>query len=359
MYSRVLRCLLLCLLVLIVTSELESTRDMSAHAFAAQDVNGTFLTTTPVVLSDGWPIKQVVANPSGDFVFAGGDLDGGADGLILVQGNRWTTIARIGDPVPGRPGFYFYTVGITAGQTVGNIALNSSGAVVLTARLVSCNPRESGCSSEDIFGPMGLFLHTAQGLTTIAVAGDPAPGMNFQFDLFGEVNTTYGHGFVALSEDNRVAFRAVVRTPDADSIGFFIFEDGRALKITAKGDPAPGGGTFDLSEVKAIFVDNSGTLVLETKTQIQYGDGFLYPVAVFRYQNGLISRLIGQGDQHEGRLGHAGDVGDLVRFRQRPLEGQAGHVQHVDLEAWFGRRHDPPNAPPPGPVPPENSYSRT
>ena len=84
-------------------------------AHSVDDTQGTKLTSPdvwPVILSDGWPIKRLVSNSTGDFAFAGGDFMDGADRLVLIKGEEAVRIAATGDPVPGRTGLFLTTVGI-------------------------------------------------------------------------------------------------------------------------------------------------------------------------------------------------------------------------------------------------------
>ena len=68
------------------------------------------------ILTGTWPIRKVVANPSGDLVFAGGDFHQGPDGLVLVTPNRIVKIAATGDAAPDRPELFLQIVRIVSKQ---------------------------------------------------------------------------------------------------------------------------------------------------------------------------------------------------------------------------------------------------
>jgi hypothetical protein len=105
-------------------------------AFVARIVSDPpAVSLVPAVVSNGWPIGKYVLNDAGTVVFAGGDFQGMADGIVYSSPARFFKIASLGYGVPGVPGSIF--AGFPMGN-FGDLALNQDNYVVFTASFVAC-----------------------------------------------------------------------------------------------------------------------------------------------------------------------------------------------------------------------------
>jgi hypothetical protein len=131
-----------------------------------------------------------------------------ASGVFRVNARTHAveTIALENDLAPNADAFYRFTAVAAAGRDV-----------VFAAQLDSL--------------PSGLFLWHRGTTTTIALAGDPAPGTSETFSSFASIATHGTH---------------VVFSADLSNLasGVFTYDDGVLTKVAATGDPAPVGGTF-------------------------------------------------------------------------------------------------------------------
>lgn len=180
-------------------------------------------------------------NNHGDMAF-GADVGPGVEGVFLGSRTGIMTLGRYGDPAPGGGKFEF--------GFLGPVALNDPGDVAFNFLLQDFDPTR----------PFGVnagayrYSHATGTVTALVVPFvTPAPGGAGVFQ---------GLGF-APSINNRsdVAFPGIIVTdkgvhpvPDTGEpyvgLGFGIYsanKHGTISSVVVPGDPAPGGGTFDLA----------------------------------------------------------------------------------------------------------------
>lgn len=297
---------MICLLALSIGL---SSRPPSASAAAIPQVNSL---TSPIlqslILSDGWPIRKVVAIPTGDLVFAGGDFLDGADRLVLVKSDRTVKIAASGDPVPGNPGHVLATVGIMDVRSTvdyGDFSLNALGEVAFSAIVVRCSGisdvRQCAASSTPF---EGLFLFSERSKHTIALQWEPAPGVN------GGIFKTFERVF--LNSSGMIVFRARVALPGGtEAIGLFSFSQGRIEKVVISGEAIPAGPVYLYPEQSA-FLNDDGMLTFMAYDSNGYD-------SIFRFQDGVLSRKPAPNDPAPGGgvfgsmiEADANDRGDVV-----------------------------------------------
>ena len=252
-----------------------------------------------------WPIRKVVASPSGDLVFAGGDSQGGP-ALVLVTPDRVVKIAATGDAAPGRSGLFFQFFGLFLYSYSGDFSINDRDEVAFLASTTNCGPPFETCGVSSVRPGYGLFLFSESSKQTIAIVGDPAPGT--AGGVFNELLRT------VINKNGTVLFAATVRMPDGTiTAGLFMFSANRIDKVYVNGDPTPVGPTRVfvpgdiLQELKfPMFLSDEGTALFTGYS----GQGLDQPV-LFRYQNGTISKVIAAGDSAPGGavVGNLFDVG--------------------------------------------------
>ena len=173
------------------------------------------------ILTGTWPIRKVVANSSGDLVFAGGNFHDGPDGLVLVTPDRVVKLAATGDAAPGRPELFLLSFGLFRNNGYyGDFSFNNRGELAFVAYLMNCNgPSLEACG---VSSPTrnGLFLFSESSRQTIAIVGDPAPGT--AGGVFDSLQRTL------INKNGTVLFSASVRMPDGSvTAGLFLFSANR------------------------------------------------------------------------------------------------------------------------------------
>jgi hypothetical protein len=264
------------------------------------------------ILTGTWPIRKVVANPSGDLVFAGGNFHDGPDGLVLVTPDRVVKIAASGDAAPGRPGFFFQSFGLFRYGYTGDFSFNDQDEVAFLAYLMNCGPPIEACGVSSLTQGYGLFLFSESSRRTIAIVGDRAPGT--AGGVFNDLLRT------VINKNGSVLFAATVRMPDGTITGgLFLFSANGIEKVYVNGDPTPVGPA-------RVFVPGQAPLLSpmflsdeETALFTGYVGQALDQPVLFRYQNGTISKVIAGGDSAPGGgvLGKFFDVsansrGDII-----------------------------------------------
>ncbi len=157
-------------------------------------------------------------NGSGETAFFAVVSGGSASaGMFIDSGGSQTAVALVGDLAPGAGG------GTYAG--FGDHSLNASGDLAFFASI------SGGTVSS------GIFLASGGTHTTVALAGDPAPGTGG--------GTYLGFADPSLNASSGVAFLATV-TGGTVNRGVFFDSGGIQTAIALEGDPAPGtgGGTY-------------------------------------------------------------------------------------------------------------------
>ena len=295
--------LIACILALLAGSVVLAPPPSAAGALpiAAESVSPTI---TPIILTDSWPIKRVIGDRSGALVFAGGNVRGGADGLVYIAPDKFKKPVAIGDPVPGKNGMYFVTVGVMEFipyGTTGDFSFNSHGDLAFTADVVSCGSAsqvaQCAASSQQ---RQGLFLFSETNRTTIALQGDPAPG-------------SAGGTFLAffriwINSSGTVLFHAELDQSTGFADGLFTFSQNRLEKVAISGEATPL-GTIYLGTPLSISDEDVVTFTCSFS-----GAGY----ALVRYAAGVLTRLAGGGDPapsggqlgsfSEGAINHRGDV---------------------------------------------------
>ena len=154
------------------------------------------------------------------------------EGIFLAEGGRVTKVAAFGDAVPG---------GGTLAEFAAHPlpALNAAGHVAFGAQIAGGRATE------------GVFLAGADGLQTIALAGDDAPGV--------PAGVLVGFDAPALNDNDELAFVANVRR-GRDTLDVLYFWNGRRLqRLVAEGDRLLRiGGTMD--KIGEPALNNSGVI---------------------------------------------------------------------------------------------------
>ncbi len=226
----------------------------------------------PAALSDGWPIKRYVFNDAGTVVFAGGDYQGQADGIVLSSATQFKKFAALGDPVPGLPGNLFAGFPM---RDFGDLALNNEDDVAFSADIVAC-PSAAALSSCLNSNPRvsGLFLYSGGKISKVALEGDPVPGRagikmhgfpRLQLNDTGDIafacsTSTAGGSFSlwyyatdrfggkhpsdtllhpAINESGTVVFASPMKGSSSAG-GLFVYDGSGIHKIVVSGDPIPG-----------------------------------------------------------------------------------------------------------------------
>jgi hypothetical protein len=177
-------------------------------------------------------------NSNGHVVFRG-DVSGGAAGIFLVAG---TTVTRI----------------VTTSDPAAKGSLNDAGQVAYVLGQ----------------GAVGAYLFSQGQVTTLALAGDPAPG--------GGSFTSFDSPSVNAA--GQTAFTGVLSTGIS---GVFLFSEGGVTSVMHPGDGSPDGDTFTYGETPA----------MNAQGQVAFTGRLLNSVGgVYLFSQGAIVRIAGQGD---------------------------------------------------------------
>ncbi len=286
---------------------------------------------SPVILSSGWPIRDIQTNDLGSVAFIGGGHDeysnvGMADGAVLVTGDGIDKFAAVGDPVPDRPGRVF--AGFVSKSLNNNDHVAFVALTLPAADSTNCLqiPWPSNCIP-------GLYLYSDGHVRGIAQPGDVAP------DTGGRTFT--GFGSAHLNDQGMIAFTAGIGSNDGVSAtgGFFLFDgkntrkivmtgenvpqlglignlpgpfffsstgvltfydggvvaqyaNGEFSKVLTVGDPSPGGGTVpQFDQLVSISGNREGDVVFETRG-VPYENSGIYLVR----RDGQVNRILAHGD---------------------------------------------------------------
>ena len=224
------------------------------------------------ILTGTWPIRKVVANSSGDLVFAGGNFHDGPDGLVLVTPARVVKLAATGDAAPGRPGLFLHSFGLSNNVYTGDFSFNDRGELAFVAYV--CNgPLLEACVRSPT--PNGLFLFSESSRQTIAIVGDPAPGT--AGGVFDSLQRT------VINNNGTVLFAASVRMPDGTMTGgLFLFSANRIDKVYVNGDPTPVGPArvfvLGLEPQPPMFLADEGTAIFASYLGQQLDQPVLFQI---------------------------------------------------------------------------------
>jgi hypothetical protein len=235
---------------------------------------------TPVILSNGWPIRKVQANDRGSVAFIGGGYyygdsyssSGIADGAVLITGNGIDKFAAVGDPVPGRPGKVF------AGFEFKSLSNNDEVAFVALTLPAGDNsnclqiPWPSSCVP-------GLYLYSGGHIQELALSGEPSPyasGIVFQ-----------GFGSPQLNNRGMLALTMGLYLDGSVTEGYYLFDGNTFHKIVQRGETSPLFGPIG-------YLD--GTFLLSDSGVFT----FCLNGIVAQYANGGITRVFASGDSIAG-----------------------------------------------------------
>jgi hypothetical protein len=170
-------------------------------------------------------------NNSGQVAFVA-DLttpEAGNEGVFLWRQGQTQVLAQPGQPAPG--GGTFTTA---PGLELGRVGLNDAGDASFAFALDPSDPTDPLANSG-----VYRFSHSSQTLSAILVPGEPAPG-----------GGTFMGAFYHTGINNRgdVVFAGTVPTAQGGRAGLFLSRtDGNTVSVARPGDPAPGGGVFDMA----------------------------------------------------------------------------------------------------------------
>jgi hypothetical protein len=260
--------------------------------------------TTVVAVGDPAPgggafgfLASPVVNDAGQVAFIGRAM--GVWGIFLFSQGGISRLASVGDPAPGGGNLACF---VGSSFCFGpSLSLNNNGHLVFAAGVSGGSPgiflaagttpvsrivttSDSGAEgalndAEQVAyvltqGSVGVYLFAQGQTTTLAHAGDPAPGGGafMSFDS------------PALNAAGQVAFVAGL-SPGLS--GVFLFSDGSLNSVARPGDTSPEGDTFTFVETAAISAD--GQLAFTGRLSNSFG-------GVYVFSQGMITRVAGQGD---------------------------------------------------------------
>jgi hypothetical protein len=196
-----------------------------------------------------------------------------------------TSIVSPGDPAPGGGTFD------DAGETYSNGAwVNGRGDVAFVGHVAGEEALVPGFGQPDFFATLGSVYvksgATGQ-ITSIAHAGDPAPGGGvFRQALFPGIND---HGDVVFTGD-------LTPAPDANQVlGVFLNSGGTVIPIARPGDAMPGGGhLFSASDINGqTHLNNQGDVVFNAT--LDTSTGGVPDTGLYQWSHGRLSLIARSG----------------------------------------------------------------
>jgi hypothetical protein len=181
---------------------------------------------------------QSSINNLGQVLFSGFDTQ--AAGLYLISQGQITLAVSDADLIPGGGGATF--------ATISSNSLNDHGDIAFFAQAFSA--------------PNGMFLFSNGQFTSLAQAGNPAPGggtftLGFPDPRLGPVVSN--NGDVVFADDLGIGGR-----------GIFRFSNGTLTRLVGPGDPSPDGSTFLSADAPTV---NSSGDVAFTGVTVANGSG--------------------------------------------------------------------------------------
>ncbi len=173
------------------------------------------------------------------------DVTTGGEGVFVGLRGQLTQIMRSGQPAPGG--------GVFGPNEFGRLGVNEGGDIAIP---FSLEPLDF--SSLALNSGIFRFSHSTQTLSRVAGPGTPVPGGEHLEGVF--FNT-------AINNRGDIVFSGIVTGGDIDptsppgemglGVGLFLADKrGTISSVVRPGDPAPGGGTFDMAMNGSI--NNSG-----------------------------------------------------------------------------------------------------
>jgi len=200
---------------------------------------------SPVVVSDGWPIKAFVLNDLGTVVFAGGQNPFSADGLVIVNSEKFVKFATVGDSVPGFENKVFTGFGAL-------LSLNDRDEVAFSGAFMTCpdvsNLYQCLNSGEQV--SYGFFVYSRGKISKVIATGD---------ELLDTARGTFSFPYqLWFNNRGEILFSAGIRASDNSySVGLFTYSSGQLRKVALLGDPTPLGFPLRLNTYsnKILFND--------------------------------------------------------------------------------------------------------
>jgi hypothetical protein len=127
----------------------------------------------------------------------------------------------------------------------------------------------------------GIFTASPGRLRSVAVAGEPAPGI--------PSGTLASVDAPALNDRGDVGFLATVRRGRETVEAIYLRREGRLRKVAAQGDPAPAGGTFAGFGIPAL--NNKGLVAFAAVVE-----GRAVPGGLFLAEGERVRMVVGAGD---------------------------------------------------------------
>ena len=164
------------------------------------------------------------------------DVTTGGEGVLVGLRGQLTQIMRSGQPAPGG--------GVFGPNEFGRLGVNEGGDIAIP---FSLEPLDF--SSLALNAGIFRFSHSTQTLSRVAGPGTPVPGGEHLEGVF--FNT-------AINNRGDIVFSGIVTGGDIDptsppgeiglGVGLFLADKGGSISsVVRPGDPAPGGGTFDMA----------------------------------------------------------------------------------------------------------------
>jgi hypothetical protein len=227
---------------------------------------------TAAALSNGWDIKKMALNDNGAVLFAGGDFQGMADGIVFSAPSRFYRIANLGYEPPGTPGLVYAGF---PGRFFGDLALNKAEDVVFSASLVACDQADVDACVRVHPRVNALFHYRNYQGDRIVKEDDPVPGREgYFFRTFDRI---------WLNAPGDIVFKAGISRAGMSELhaGLFLYSKGLILTVAVEGDP-----TIDLNSAKFSLAFSDAGEVL-----------FFSPVAntVYRFSGGLLATVLAPG----------------------------------------------------------------
>jgi hypothetical protein len=262
---------------------------------------------TPAALSNGWPTKKYVLNDAGTVVFAGGDFQGQADGIVSSSPTNFIKFAALGDPVPESPGNVF--AGFPMGD-FGDLALNQADEVAFTASFVLCSSAAelASCLTTN-HRVNGLFLYSRGQIRKIALEGDPVPGRaGYHMQYFRRVLLNNARDIVLECATYQEGRSSDLKT------GLLLYHNGQIQTIAHDGDPTPRGSTLRFGFNFPLLLGDDGRVFFF----------LLYDGGAFGYDNGRLTQILGPGDRSL-------DGASLTYFREAAVNARGEAVLHASF----------------------------
>jgi hypothetical protein len=291
----------------------------AAHGQVAPNTNGG--TLNPVAF-----INPTTVNASGRVAFNsqvdGSDRNQGvfvadSDGTISAiaigcggLGGSGDTTSMCGDvsPIGGHFGGFFF-------GTVFTPDINDAGDVIFLCDVNGGDSRRA------------LFLYRGDSgeIVKVAAVGDPSP-----------IGGTFGAvGPGSLSNSGKVLFLA---SPEGDiSSDIFMWDNGSVTKVAARGDPAPGGGTFSFLGTESFGFQDGTNIPVGPIPDINDSDQIAFRAIVTGgiTERGIVVRT-GQVDEWYVKVPDPTPIGGTY------LDMQAASINNAGQIAFFADYHPTP-----------------